>query len=113
MILHAFFANSSRIQVGELTERQKPILTRAKGKMEGYRVVLHFLSLPTVELAKERVRQRVKQGGHHIPADVIERRFQRGHANLERYKPIADDWKVWDTAFGNPELIDEKDQEKS
>ncbi|MFO1492822.1 MAG: zeta toxin family protein [Kiritimatiellia bacterium] len=84
------------------------LLQRAKS--EGYRVVLHFLSLPTVELAQERVRQRVKQGGHYIPADVIERRFARGHAHLELYKQIADDWKVWDTATGNPELIDEKDQ---
>lgn len=81
-----------------------------QAKSEGYSVVLHFLSLPTVELAQERVRQRVKQGGHYIPDDVIERRFQRGLANLERYKQIADDWKVWDTATGNPELIDEKDQ---
>lgn len=81
-----------------------------RAKLEGYNVVLHFLSLPTVELAQERVRQRVKQGGHHIPADVIERLFLRGLGNLERYKQIADDWKVWDTATGNPELIDEKDQ---
>ena len=79
-------------------------------KLKGYKVDLHFLSLPTVELAQERVRQRVKQGGHHIPADVIERRFQRGLANLDRYKQIADDWKVWDTSSGTPELIDEKDQ---
>ncbi len=84
------------------------LLQRAKS--ESYRVVLHFLSLPNVELAQERVRQRVRQGGHHIPADVIERRFQRGLVNLDRYKQIADDWKVWDTSTGNPELIDEKDQ---
>ena len=69
---------------------------------------MHFLSLPSVELAQERVRQRVKQGGHHIPADVVERCFQRSLANLEGFKEIADDWKVWDTATGNPELIDEK-----
>jgi len=84
------------------------LLLQAKSK--GYRIILHFLTLPTVELAQERVRQRVKQGGHHIPADVIKRRFERGLANLDRYKQIADDWKVWDTAYGNPELIDEKDQ---
>jgi predicted ABC-type ATPase len=84
------------------------LLLHAKSK--GYKVVLHFLSLPTVELAQERVSQRVKQGGHHIPVDVIERRFERGLANLDRYKQIADDWKVWDTASGTPELIDEKDQ---
>lgn len=82
------------------------LLDRAKS--EGYRIILHFLSLPSVELAQERVCQRVKQGGHHIPADVIERRFTRGLANLEGYKLIADDWNVWDTATGTSELIDEK-----
>jgi len=81
-----------------------------EAKEAGYRIVLHFLMLPSPELARERVRKRVMEGGHSIPADVIERRFHRGKENLPMYKSIADDWKVWDTANGTTELIDEKDQ---
>jgi predicted ABC-type ATPase len=82
----------------------------SEAKQSGYRVVLHFLRLPSVELAKERVLNRVDEGGHSIPPEVIERRFKRGLHNLDDYKAFADDWKVWDTASGNTKLIDEKDQ---
>jgi predicted ABC-type ATPase len=81
-----------------------------KAKREGYHIVLHFLKLPSPEMARDRVRNRIEEGGHSIPPNVIERRFQRGLENLNRYKAIADDWKVWDTSTGTSELIDEKDQ---
>lgn len=78
----------------------------------GYRVVLHFLKLPSVDLAIERVRRRVRKGGHNIPEEVIVRRYARGLQNLEIYKAVADDWKVWDNSRGAPELIDEKDKQQ-
>ena len=78
----------------------------------GYRVVLHFLNLPSVDLAIERVRRRVRKGGHNIPEEVIVRRYARGLQNLEIYKAVADDWKVWDNSRGAPELIDEKDKQQ-
>lgn len=73
----------------------------------GYHVVLHHLQLASVELAIERVRLRVRHGGHHIPEDVIRRRYQRGQKNLKEYQDAVDEWKVWDTSMGEPELIDE------
>ena len=76
-------------------------------KEQGYSVVLHFLKLPSVELAIERVELRVKHGGHNIPEDVIRRRFIRGLANLEDYQNVVNEWKIWDTSTGEPELIDE------
>lgn len=42
---------------------------------QGFVVKLVFLSLPSVDEAIARVRRRVEQGGHNIPADVIRRRF--------------------------------------
>jgi len=78
-----------------------------KWKKQGYIVILHFLQLPSVELAITRVRQRVKHGGHSIPENVIRRRFERGLNNLDDYKNTVDEWKLWDTSFGKPELIDE------
>ena len=81
-----------------------------EAKEAGYRIVLHFLRLSSSDLARERVRKRVQEGGHAIPPDVIDRRFQRGVENLSFYKAIADDWKVWDTSLGTTELIDEKNQ---
>jgi predicted ABC-type ATPase len=59
----------------------------------GFHVTLIFLALDTKELAIERVRTRVAEGGHHIPTDVIIRRFDHGLQNFfHRYMPLVDQW---------------------
>ncbi|MFP4106897.1 MAG: zeta toxin family protein [Phycisphaerae bacterium] len=73
----------------------------------GYQVELIFLQLPSPELAVERVRQRVAQGGHNIPEDVIRRRFDLGLDNLHhRYRTVVDAWQVFDASQWPPVLID-------
>ncbi len=74
---------------------------------QGYHVVLHFLRLASVELAVERVRLRVKHGGHSIAEDVIRRRYARGLTHLPLYQSAVNEWKLWDTSQGEPELLDE------
>jgi len=74
----------------------------------GYRVTLFFLKLDSPELAIARVRQRVKAGGHNIPTQVIQRRFTAGLDNLEMlYKPLVDEWAVYDNSGATPKLIKE------
>lgn len=82
--------------------RQK--IERAKKK--GYNTTLLFFWLKNVELAKERVKTRVLEGGHNIPPDVIERRYLKGIQNLFNiYLPIIDGVFIFDNSYGNPELI--------
>jgi predicted ABC-type ATPase len=72
-------------------------------------VRLIFLWLPSVELAVRRVRQRVVQGGHNVPENVIRRRFASGLANLERiYKPLVNEWRMYDNSGVVPRLMDSK-----
>ncbi len=60
-------------------------------------------------MAKERVKLRVQEGGHNIPQDVIERRYQNGINNLfEIYLPIVDQVLIFDNSEGKHELIAEK-----
>lgn len=49
---------------------------------EGWRVELIYLALPSVELAKSRVAERVRHGGHNIPEADIERRYFRSLDNF-------------------------------
>lgn len=73
----------------------------------GYHVSLFFLALPSVELAITRVAERVRQGGHGVPAAVIRRRFEAGQRNFERhYRPAVDAWTLYDNAGSEPVLID-------
>jgi len=74
----------------------------------GYRVKLFFLKLASPELAIARVRQRVRGGGHNVPEPVIRRRFAAGLRNLEAlYKPIVDEWALYDNSGPTPLLLEE------
>ena len=73
----------------------------------GYHVKLVFLQLPDVEIAIERVAERVRQGGHNIPEATIRRRFDAGIYNFQhRYKPLVDSWFHFETVDDSPRLID-------
>ena len=70
-----------------------------KARDLGYKVTLVFVYLKSVELAKQRVAERVKRGGHNIEIDVIERRYKGGLQNFRTlYFPICDEWIVFDNS---------------
>lgn len=76
-----------------------PWLRRLLGR--GYEVHLLFLWLPTSEFAIERVRDRVRLGGHHVPDATIRRRYQSGLVNFfTLYQPLATTWRMYDNSVG-------------
>ena len=50
----------------------------------GMHVVVVFIRVDSPETSKQRVAMRVMQGGHDVPDEKLEARFQRTLANLER-----------------------------
>jgi len=75
-------------------------------RQQGYLVSLYFLSLPSAELAIDRVAFRVKQGGHSIPEVIIRRRFAAGQRNFEQhYQQIVNNWALYNNAGEIPELL--------
>jgi len=81
-----------------------------KAQSQGYFVTLIFFWLNSVELAKQRVKVRVNEGGHNIPEDVIERRYIRGIKNLfEIYLKNCDNVMLFDNSNKLPVLIAEKE----
>jgi predicted ABC-type ATPase len=71
-----------------------------------YKVHLIFFWLNSVQLAKERVKQRVENGGHDIPESVIERRYKNGLINFNKiYAQCVDSWMIYDNSTNFPELI--------
>jgi predicted ABC-type ATPase len=62
----------------------------------GYVIELHYLWLSKVGTAIRRVQERVKKGGHHVPAADIRRRFKRSlHHLVQDYLPLADRWAFY------------------
>ncbi len=83
--------------------RWLPDLQRA-----GYRIGLVFLYLASPDLAVERVRGRVAEGGHDVPEPIIRRRYARGLDNLfSLYLPMVDEWAVYNNSGTTPDLIAE------
>jgi predicted ABC-type ATPase len=74
----------------------------ARWKDNGYSIALVYLRLPSAEHAIERVARRVAAGGHDIPELIIRRRFTRSLENLDEvYKPIVNEWYVWESLEGD------------
>jgi predicted ABC-type ATPase len=72
----------------------------------GYKVKLLFIWLDSPETAIERVADRVAEGGHDIPRDIIERRYFRGIFNLiSLYIPVCDSWIVVNNRDVVPEVV--------
>ncbi|MBW6536736.1 MAG: zeta toxin family protein [Mariniphaga sp.] len=73
--------------------------TILKSKKSGYETTLLFFLLNSVELAYERVENRVFEGGHHVPKHVIARRYYAGIKNLfDIYIPVSDYWMIFDNS---------------
>ena len=77
----------------------------------GYHFHLIYLWLKNSELAIERVRERVRVGGHNIPEETIKRRYSRGKHNFfNLYQPLADTWQVFNASPLVPQIIAEGDK---
>jgi predicted ABC-type ATPase len=75
----------------------------------GYQIHLLFLWLPSAEFALDRVADRVRAGGHNVPAETVRRRYQAGLRNLfSLYEPLASAWRLYDSSGLKPALIAER-----
>lgn len=64
-------------------------------KKKGYQITLLFFWLNTQNLAISRVKNRVLEGGHHIPEHIIRRRYERRLYNFFNiYLPLLDNWLI-------------------
>ena len=73
----------------------------------GYRTALIYVRLPSAQASLQRVQRRERLGGHVVPEADVLRRYDRSVSNLERvYKPLVDEWQVWEGQGGRFIRID-------
>ncbi len=83
-----------------------------KAQQKGFNVILLYFWLQNIDLAIERVRTRVLEGGHNVESHVIKRRYKNGIKNLFNiYMPIVDEVMIFDNSEGKYELLAEKTKE--
>ncbi|HNQ51069.1 MAG TPA: zeta toxin family protein [Candidatus Omnitrophota bacterium] len=75
-------------------------------KARGYEAHAFFLWIPSPALGIQRIKDRVREGGHDVPSEDVRRRFFRGFVNfLNLYEPIFDSWMMFDNSKEKPRLI--------
>jgi predicted ABC-type ATPase len=86
------------------------VKTIEKAKTKGYFVTLIYFWLESTDLAKDRVKKRVQEGGHSISNETIERRYKGGIRNLfHLYLNRVDYLLIFDNSISDSELIAEKE----
>ncbi len=75
-------------------------------RSEGWRTELLYLALPSIEMSKLRVAERVIHGGHNIPLTDIQRRFPRSLRNLlSEFSAAVDFTQCFMNDGESPQLI--------
>jgi len=70
----------------------------AKAAAQGIEVHVWYAGLASPELHIERVRKRVRKGGHDIPEEDIRRRYERSRINLVHLLPKLAALRVYDNS---------------
>ncbi|MEW5767304.1 MAG: zeta toxin family protein [bacterium] len=80
-----------------------------KMKMLGYRVYMYYLWIPNYQLGIERIKNRVREGGHGVPKYIVKRRFKKTLWNLFHiYFSALDYLVIFDNSGIEPMIIYEK-----
>ena len=81
----------------ETTLCGRSVIRNIKRALEqGYSIDLNYVGLETAELAIERVRKRVLNGGHGIPEADIVRRYEESINNLKLVIPLCNHVRIYD-----------------
>jgi predicted ABC-type ATPase len=77
-------------------------------RASGYEIHLLFLWLPSADFALDRVAERVRAGGHDVPAETVRRRYRVGLRNFfHLYEPLVSGWVLYDSSGPRPRLVAE------
>ena len=72
----------------------------------GYSLKIYFLFLNRLEKNLARIKRRVQEGGHDIPVESVVRRHPRCFSNFwNLYRPMAEEWHIFDNSNSKPKLV--------
>lgn len=70
----------------------------SKAKEAGFNIMVFFVGTSSVEINIERVKARVRKGGHDVPEEDQRRRYPRTLANIRKLLPLADLAVIFDNS---------------
>jgi predicted ABC-type ATPase len=77
-----------------------------KARAAGYFIKLMFIWIQSLEASIDRIRRRVREGGHDVAVPDVRRRFLKTLRNFfNDFCPLADAWKLFDNSNESLRLI--------
>jgi predicted ABC-type ATPase len=77
-----------------------------KARAAGYFIKLVFVWIQSLEASIDRIRRRVREGGHDVPVPDVRRRFLKTLRNFfNDFCPLADSWKLFDNSKDSLRLV--------
>ena len=77
-----------------------------EAKKKGYKIRIYFLFLINVQKNIERIKSRVRMGGHNIPTETVKRRHPRCFENFwNLYRPLCDEWHIFNNTNREPKEL--------
>jgi predicted ABC-type ATPase len=77
-----------------------------KARAAGYFIKLMFIWIQSLEASIDRIRRRVREGGHDVAVPDVRRRFLKTFRNFfNDFCPLADAWKLFDNSKDSLRLI--------
>lgn len=86
-------------------------VTAAKAKEQGYYIQLFYVGLNTLDECLARIENRVKRGGHNVPANDVRKRFEERWEALKNVLPYCDEVLFFDNDNGFVEVAEYRNGE--
>lgn len=94
--LKTFFDNEKSFIIETTLSGQTLEKTIQKAKNLNYEIILIYVFIDNPRICIERIKVRVKNGGHNIPDEDVIRRYKRSRENFYHlYKNLVDEWAVY------------------
>jgi predicted ABC-type ATPase len=71
-----------------------------KAKELGYNITLFYIGIESEEESLERIKNRVRKGGHNIPEEDVKRRYEKRLEDFMKVFPYCDDIDFYDNTNG-------------
>ena len=82
-----------------------------KAKKQDYKIIIYFVYVDSITVSLQRIRNRVKHGGHDIPKDIVRGRFKRTFSNfMKLYARLADEWHIIDNTSSGVIIANKMDE---
>ena len=69
-----------------------------KVREKNYKLHLFYVGVGSPDISKERIKKRVADGGHHIPNEVVDKRYEESLKNFEKILKKFDNVVVYDNS---------------